>query len=512
MVNNKQIKPGDKLMFCNSVLIKPSTEGVDPLNSEGCLLKVSYNSCKRAKWNEKLGFKTFVYWRINPDFVLENGGTIPLIKVMVAKRMPNLYFVSKEKKAFYNQRGFDQLLNKQKNGGSLKPSDITSQFAVRVFDHGTKEYSELFIVIWRTTDELLDIFERGKSVYISNLKVNTHFKTGLQLSTTFNTSFKPTVSPLDYANKMKIKSKYTNFSGIKYQKAKFVDFVGLAFYAAQTGFFLLDYRTAEIIFVDIKDSEEIIYFTDLEKAHSKNLPFLLIAENLQTDTYNEKFNLLTLKTINLTSFKILNNKTSRQNEKEYYEAIEMIKKTELGEYHLNLCKTRINNMLNYNKENDKTINTLRIKDTNIQFCGFDQSTMSYKVLLDNIKAFIAEHKYQQIFTLIGQVNGGKSFDYWGKDLKGLICMCKGKACKSLLDLGVHDFVGEFIKNEGWSSEKYGCKIEVCTEKDYLENIFFINKKIHPYVWRNYINRQNYIYKTLALSNKEINLLGTLKSL
>ena len=98
------IKSGSKILVGNSVLLG-ADEGIDPLDkmfrpTDGPILKIFANSTRLARWNAKLGFVPLSPHLIESDGlfrvrrisdVLEGGGCIPLIDVVVMRTYPMQY-------------------------------------------------------------------------------------------------------------------------------------------------------------------------------------------------------------------------------------------------------------------------------------------------------------------------------------------------------------------------------------------------------------------------------------
>eukprot|EP00586_Coscinodiscus_wailesii_P000068 CAMPEP_0172480112 /NCGR_PEP_ID=MMETSP1066-20121228/5055_1 /TAXON_ID=671091 /ORGANISM="Coscinodiscus wailesii, Strain CCMP2513" /LENGTH=1175 /DNA_ID=CAMNT_0013241137 /DNA_START=62 /DNA_END=3586 /DNA_ORIENTATION=+ len=110
-VRSGKIQIGTKLLICNAVLVG-ADDGVDPLDNTYCssrsncpvVLKIGANATRLAKWDATLGF-------VPPSQLMQNGGddssfrlrsfrdvipdggTIPLVDIVVCRRVPLLFLV-----------------------------------------------------------------------------------------------------------------------------------------------------------------------------------------------------------------------------------------------------------------------------------------------------------------------------------------------------------------------------------------------------------------------------------
>jgi hypothetical protein len=103
-ISNGTISVGTKLLVSSAVLVG-ADDGVDPLAElydafKGPVLKIFANSTRIARWNAKLGFVRPTRTVVDQDglflvkkisHVLEGGGTIPLIDLVVLRKYPLLY-------------------------------------------------------------------------------------------------------------------------------------------------------------------------------------------------------------------------------------------------------------------------------------------------------------------------------------------------------------------------------------------------------------------------------------
>ena len=484
LVKTKEIKQGDKLKICGASLVKENNEGVDPLEQRNTYIKVFYNSVRRATWSAVLGHSVFLMFRQNPLYTLPEGGTIPLLKVCVQKRLPELWF-AQEKRVYLNKLAIERL-------NQTVQKTAVPHFYAKVADFGTE--NSFILVVWRHSEDLYDLFRKGTVLAITQVRMNKNVSFGKQFSTTTASQFDvpkqtPVVSCVrGNKNVVKVDSKLRLLANEG--RRKMIDLFGIVFSVQNhhkkdihTVLFVSSLSTCTVAAISVNENAEIKHFTN--ETDLRTLPVMVFLENILIENYDEHNDLVNLKTLNVTKISFLTTsfKTIKEIKDDELSDIRETLKTRLGSIHTNFIQKRVELLLNNETQSGGrpvyfVLNTF-FEIKNVQSAFFSCKIGNQVTKVDNntfanlIKAvFSKKHTTFENLAFFLQM-----------DCK---CIKRSTHCQKIYGMDVHEIIMYFIKNNNVLIGE--CEIMSQETKEYTEKLVRLNRLIKETTFRFYLKK------------------------
>ncbi|XP_075245516.1 uncharacterized protein LOC142339388 isoform X3 [Convolutriloba macropyga] len=218
LIYSGKVKLGRKIAVCGSQLIN-APQPTGPLEmSDSVRLKISYNGCRPANWDAKLGFvKDILTTSVGSTRV--DGGSIPWMRVLVQRVYPKQFteYLQNGNVVNMTQRQYTREIEKRRDEweskrqtrhgaiddafddvdddvGSRPDANVKAILKIRITDVERPDTSAL-LNVYRIDENLVDELKEGRDLQICNLKPIKHYPRehphGLILSTTNLTQFIP---------------------------------------------------------------------------------------------------------------------------------------------------------------------------------------------------------------------------------------------------------------------------------------------------------------------------------
>ena len=181
LVRTGKLSAGRKIAVCGSQLLNADQPSGPLEASEGLRLKISYNGCKPAHWNAKLGFyRQHFAFVSNLASISPDGGVVPALNVVIQRVYPlelsqTLENGNVETKTERQHRRDESMKYSRsyRTDNSLEEgcdkSILKVLLRIRVSDTIDPQCS-CVLSIWQPTEDLIDRLKEGKVFRVTNVR------------------------------------------------------------------------------------------------------------------------------------------------------------------------------------------------------------------------------------------------------------------------------------------------------------------------------------------------------
>ena len=212
LIKAGKLKLGQKIAVCGSQLLNAEVP-TEPLEkSESLRLKISYNGCRPAHWNAKLGFfKSQASFFATLNSILPNGGLVPRIRVVIQRIYPveitetlqNGNSITKSERQHRAEVNCKSALDTLKlenmadlgdNDFGLRNPQTKLRIVLKLRVSDCQESSKPSLLnVWNPSESLMDQIFEGSHFLVTSLRPNSFSgaHSSLVLSTTRSSQFVP---------------------------------------------------------------------------------------------------------------------------------------------------------------------------------------------------------------------------------------------------------------------------------------------------------------------------------